>query len=380
MKVFPLTRSVRAAAIWSAVLAVPTLLLSCSILSGFYLVMILVFLMPVALCMAGLCGGALPMGVGAAASLAAMWILAGEKGLALAAAYLLPIVGAFVYLTVRRVPFWKACVSMIGVHIACFAGVYALLQGWSGGRLYQAAGEAAADAVKRWMLGDFLLVELYRLDEIRLTAQQVEEMKQSLRAAQRLFGHVLTEDVRTDMLLSLQSTVSSRLESLVPGVIASQSVLGGVGCLLLPLRIGYVTEEKRQFLAGSASEGTAADEKHAVDFPDLGMPPLRTWFIPRGVGWQVGAALAAGYLMQYSDSSVVTLAGLILYNAAAAVFTVQGLALFNYMQHLRGRKQFWRVFIPLLLLATRIPMILGIFDQAVNIRGLRKPREPKEDI
>lgn len=382
MKDFPLIRSARAAVIWSAALAIPTLLLSRSVLGGLYLAMILVFLTPIALCVAGLCGGALPMGVGTLAALAAMQMLAGGKGFTLAAVYLLPIVGAFVWIVTRRVPFWKGCAVMIGVHIACFAAAYALLQGWFGGRLYQSAGDAAVSAIEQWEMGDFLLFEMFRGGLIDLTSQQAAELQQSLSAAELFGGGLrLPQEVRKDMLLSVQALVSGRLESLVPGLIASQSILGGVGCLVLPLRLGYVAQEKRQFAAEAGPEDEAdATEKRAVDFPDLGMPPLRSWFIPRGVGWQVAAALAVGYLIRGSSVPVISLAGLILFNAASAVFTIQGLALLNFMQHLRGRKRAWRIVISALLLLTRIPMILGLFDQAVNIRGLRKPREPKEDI
>ena len=382
MKDFPLIRSARAAVIWSAALAIPTLLLSRSVLGGLYLAMILVFLTPIALCVAGLCGGALPMGVGTLAALAVMQMLAGGKGFTLAAVYLLPIVGAFVWIVTRRVPFWKGCAVMIGVHIACFAAAYALLQGWFGGRLYQSAGDAAVSAIEQWEMGDFLLFEMFRGGLIDLTSQQAAELQQSLSAAELFGGGLrLPQEVRKDMLLSVQALVSGRLESLVPGLIASQSILGGVGCLVLPLRLGYVAQEKRQFAAEAGPEDEAdATEKRAVDFPDLGMPPLRTWHIPRGIGWQVGAALIAGLVLRNVETPALAVAGMILYAGASAVFTLQGLALLNFMQHMRGRKRVWRVIIPLLLMLTRILSLLGILDQVINLRGLRKPREPKEGL
>ena len=379
MKDFPLTRSARAAVIWSAVLVIPILLLSRSLVGGLYAALVLIYLAPVLLCTAGLCAGALPMALGLTAALVSMHMLAGEKGLIAGAVYLLPLVGAFVWIILRRIPFWKGCAVMIGVHVACFAALYALLQGWTEASLYQAAGKAAEDALRQWELGDYLLIELYdRIGVIQLTQERAQQLRDSMADSLRSGMFSIPEEVRKDMLLSVNALVSSQLESMVPGLIAGQSVLGGVGCLLLPLRFGYLAEEKRQFLR----QDEEADEtaKRTMNFPDLGMPPLRTWFIPRGMGWQVGVALAGGYLLQYSGTPALAVAGMILYSAASAVFSLQGLALLNYIQHMRNRKRTWRIIVPLLLMMTRLLMILGVFDQLVNLRGLRKPREPKEGI
>ena len=117
-----------------------------------------------------------------------------------------------------------------------------------------------------------------------------------------------------------------------------------------------------------------------MDFPDLEMPPLQTWHIPRGIGWQVGLALIGGYLLRFSGTHAVKIAGIMLYAAASGVFMIQGAAFINFMQKRRGTKRFWRVLVPLLLMTTPFLMFIGIFDQFNNVRGLRKPPEPKEDI
>ena len=109
------------------------------------------------------------------------------------------------------------------------------------------------------------------------------------------------------------------------------------------------------------------------------MPPLSMWFVPRGYGWQLGLMLVAGYVLGGSAASGAAIAGRILYAAANAVFTIQGLAVINFMQKARGVKLARRVIVPALLLLFSILPFLGIFDQVANIRGLRKPKEPKED-
>jgi hypothetical protein len=59
---------------------------------------------------------------------------------------------------------------------------------------------------------------------------------------------------------------------------------------------------------------------------------------------------------------------------------IQGAALVNELQHRRGSRAGWRFAIPLLLSFTAVLLFAGIFDQIVNVRGLRKPPEPKEEF
>ena len=120
-------------------------------------------------------------------------------------------------------------------------------------------------------------------------------------------------------------------------------------------------------------------EKQKVDFPTLDMPPFQTWHIPRGIGWQVGVALIGGYLLRYSRTFALKIAGIMLYGAASSVFMIQGAAFINFIQKRRGSRRFWRVIVPLLLMTTPFLTFIGIFDQMNNARGLRKPPEPKED-
>ena len=377
MKEFPLYRSLRAGIVGTLLVSAPLLLFSRSALGGMYLVFFLVLLVPLALCMAGLCCGSLPMALGLAAALISMYRLLGQAGLLLTCIYLLPIVGAFVAVIVLKAPFWRGCAVMIGVHAASLVLVYVVLQRMTGGSLYTAAGEAAAKALRDWELGDIMLYQLYSTGLIGLK----EDLPQTMFS--------LPEAAREDMLLSVRSLVSTQLERLVPSLIVTQSIQGGVLCLLLPLRFGFIMQEKRQFLSAEkverldgedGDEGEEERKKQKVDFPDIGMPPFNTWFIPRGVGWQVGVALALGYLLRTSATPALFIAGLLLYAAASSVFTIQGAAALNFLQKARGTSRAFRVILPLLLGTTSLLMLLGIFDQINNFRGLRKPREPKEDF
>ena len=376
MKDFPLWRSPKAAIVSTLLIAAPVLLLSLSPLSGMYAVLLVIFLLPLAVCLAGLTAGALPMLLGTAAGLVSLTVLGGRPGLILGSVYLLPIVAAFVLVVALRVPFRQSCPALIGVHLLALAGCYLLLQSWSGGNLYDQAGVAVMNALDRWELGDTMLYQLYSMGLVDLP----ENLRGS--ALQRVLGgYVLSEAARSDLLLSVRTLVTTLLSSLVPNLIVSQSILGGVGCLLLPLRFGYLAAERRAFLSETA-EGTVTDAqgRAQVDFPDLQMPRFETWHLPRGIGWQVGAALVAGYFLRSSASEGLRVAGAILYTAARSLFIIQGAALVNFMQKARGTKRTWRVIVPILLMLFSVLVFLGIFDQISNIRGLRKPRDTKEDF
>ena len=371
MKDFPLIRSVRSAVIGTLLTALPLIVFSYSGPGALYSVMLVFYALPVAMCMLGLICGSLPMAAAAGAGLFAMYRAAGQPGLLLGCAYLLPILCCFVLAVALRIPFRQSCPAMILVHVLALAGCYLLLQRWCGGDLYAYAGQAAADALSKWELGDSMLYQLYSTGLISVP----ESMRENL-LLPVLGGYTLSAAARSDMLLSVRTLITELLTASVPGFIVTQSIYGGVGCLLLPLRLGWVAAERRAFVN---LEDDSADAPRKPDFPDLHMPGFETWHIPRGLGWQVGAALAAGYFLRASVSAAVSTAGVILYAAASAVFTIQGAALLNFMQKRRGTKRFWRMAVPLLLMMLSVLVFLGIFDQISNARGLRKPRDTRED-
>ena len=294
MKDFPLYRSSQACFAGLLLIVGPLIIFSVSSLTVLYVVFAVLFLLPMAVCIAGLCCGLIPMAAGTLAGLLAMYHALGPTGLGLTAIYLLPIVGAFVAIIHWRVPFWKGCAALIGVHLVSLAAVYVLLQQLTGWQLYAAAGNAAADWLRNWELGDIMLVQLYSSGLIDMEASLQQDL------------YTLSDAAREDMLLSVRTLVTSQLETLVPNIIVSQSILGGVLCLLLPLRFGFIAEEKRAFLRknqgrpvkraeddpgpvlipDAETEKAEPAPKEKIDFPDLGMPPFHQWHIPRGKGWR----------------------------------------------------------------------------------------------
>ena len=370
-------RSVKSAVVGSILLMIPYLLLLpgreiLGPLPAVYAVMLTVYLLPLALCLVTMVCGTLPMLIGLITALSTVTTLMGTTGLTLCALYALPVVGAFLVLVQMQVPFKKSCPIMIGVHVAALALVFAASQKMTGGDLYNRAGSAVADFLKSWNMGDLLLYEFYSMGLIDLRESLRDNALQS-----GLYSFTLSDAAREDMLLSVRTMITGQLQLLIPNLIATQSILGGVACLLLPLRFGYLAEEKRAFLRDEPMGELG--EKQKVDFPTLDMPPFQTWHIPRGIGWQVGVALIGGYLLRYSRTFALKIAGIMLYGAASSVFMIQGAAFLNFFQKRRGSRRFWRVIVPLLLMTTPFLTFIGIFDQMNNARGLRKPPEPKED-
>ncbi|MBQ7655291.1 MAG: DUF2232 domain-containing protein [Clostridia bacterium] len=371
-------RSVKSAVIGSLLVIIPYALLLpgrdiLGPLPAVYAVMLTAILLPTALCLITMVCGTAPMLVAVGAAMSVLYTLMGVTGFALSALYVLPILAAFLVIMRREVPFKKSCPIMIGVHVAALAAVFAVCQRLTGGDLYNAAGNAVADFLKQWDMGDLLLYEFYSMGLIDLRESLRDNALQS-----SLYTFALSDAAREDMLLSVRTMITGQLQMLIPNLIVTQSIQGGVACLLLPLRFGYLAEEKRAFRR-EEPVGTPG-EKQAVDFPTLDMPPFQTWHLPRGIGWQVGAALVGGYVLRLSGTFALRIAGIMLYGAASSIFVIQGAAFINFMQKQRGTKRFWRVLVPLLLMTTPFLMFIGIFDQLNNVRGLRKPPEPKEDI
>ena len=376
----PLVRSVKACVTGALLVSLPFLFFMLpgqrilGPLPAVYATLLILYLLPAALCLVTTVCGLAAAIVGLTAAMACMAALTGTQGLALALLYVVPVLAAFLTVIRFEIPFWKSLLTMIVVHAAALTAVYVLARRMAGGDLYNGAGEAVAAFLENWDMGDLMLYQMYSMGLIDLKSDLADNA-----LLQVMGGYQLSSAARADMLLSVRSLITGILRSMVPHLIVSQSITGGTACLLLSLRFGFLAEEKREFLRDdSFIEEAEGEKKQAVHFPDLGMPPFSQWHIPRGMGWKVGAALAAGYLLRISVEPALGTAGVLLYGAASSIFTIQGLAALNHFQKKRGSRRFWRVLVPLLLMTTGIPVVIGVFDQINNFRGLRKPPEPKE--
>ena len=383
-KQLPFVRSVKACVTGALLVALPFLFFMLpgqrilGPLPALYASLLILYLLPAALCLVTTVCGLASALAGLAAAMACMAALTGPQGMALAALYLVPVFAAFLIVMRFEIPFWKSLLAMIAVHAGSLTCVFLLARGMAGGDLYIGAGNAVASFLESWDMGDLMLYQLYSMGMIDLKSDLAGSALMQVAG-----GYALSDAARADMLLSVRSLITSLMRGMAPHLIVSQSITGGTACLLLSLRFGYLAEEKRAFLRDDTPIEEAEGEpkqKRPVSFPDLGMPPFNQWHIPRGMGWQVGLALAAGYVLRTGDAPALETAGVLLYGAASSVFSIQGLAAVNFLQKKRGSRRFWRVLVPLLLSGTAIPVFVGLFDQINNFRGLRKPPEPKEDF
>lgn len=369
MKELPLIRSGKAALISTLLLTVPILLLSLDPMIGLYAVLLIVLWMPAGACTAALTGGIAPAAAGISVSIYACAQVMGLPGMISACVYLIPIFIAFLVVHRLKLPFFKGCAAMMLTHIIAAAGVYLYLQQLFNQQLYRAAADGAMQWFSSQEGGDTLLYMLYQHGLIPLNT----EMKEEMQALLPTIPFALSPALRQEMLLSLGAMTEELLFEMTLLLFTLQAFLSGVACMLLPQRFGKLLYAKQQFLAG---EGAVLPP-----FPDLKMPPLSLWHLPRGIGWKVAVVWIAGSFLQsiQADQSI-QIAGAILNNCATAVFTWQGAALLNFVQKAKGTRRAFRVLLPLLLLVLGVLPYMGIFDQIINLRGLRKPPEPKEDF
>lgn len=361
MRVFSLIRSPRAAVLWTIVLLLPLALMLASPLLMPYGLLMTYYVAPCALCMASVLGGLLPMLAGIVSCVAAMHIFFGLTGALLGCLYLLPVCAAFIAVFSVKPKFIKAVIAVGGAMFCSQIALFFLLQSMTGGQMYLAAGDAVGAYVASMPECDMLLITLYQSGLIGAASELSGDM-----LIETIGGYTLTEAARQDFLLSLSNIVGNLLSALVPSAIVSHSVYIGVAAVALTVRSGRVQWQREAF---------RSDQQDHASFPDLSMPPLAKWHLPRGWGMRVGV-LAVGYLiMSFGRSQALLLAGTLMYAAFSSVYAIQGIAFVNFIQHKRDTKISWRIFAPILmfLFVHQALVILGVVDQISGARALRPP-------
>lgn len=366
MKDFPLIRSAKAALVGMAVLVLPVVLLALMPDTGMYALMAVALLMPMGMCVVAAVGGIAPAAMGLIGSAVACFRLTGVHGLLVCTGYLGAVLAALLWFVWKKPAFFKGCAVMIVVHMMALGLSLVYVQSLFDNQLYQKAADGVMQYVAARPDGDAMLVQLYSMGMIDLPQEMASQL---IVLNNGMFA--MSNTVRQDMLLSLGALTEDTLQALMPVLLIKHSIISGVGCLLLSMRFGKLYHEKLLF--------KAQENEKLAPFPQVDMLPLSLWHLPRGMGWKVGLAWGLGYFLQ-NVQGAAGIAGAILYLAADAVFIWQGVALLNFTQKAKGTKRPMRVILPCLFYGLGILGYLGVFDQIVNLRGLRKPPEPKEDI
>ena len=321
---------------------------------------------PATLMITGMTAGFIPMGACLAILLAA-FALAGPLPVAACAAFfLLPATAVFVICLLRRMPFWHACGLVAGTLLASQMLLFLWLQSRTSGQLSLAAGSLAAQYVNSLPYRDQFLYTLATAGFL-----QVPSSMQDTAIVAIPGGYGLSAEVINELLLQVRSVSGVMVESMLPTLFISGSGLNALLGLSLGIRDGRRAAQTRAYRR----------EEELQEIPDLGMPPLRDWHLPRPWGLRI-AVLGLGYfLARFSSGGALAMLGLLMFQVFALCFSVQGLAALNASQHRRGTGRFWRkavVVMALLLRFMQIALIiLGVIDQITNARGLRPPMQPR---
>ncbi len=409
MRSFPLVRAGKPTVLMCCVMILPLALFSLPPMSGVISAVFIYTLYPCLILIAGLWGGSLAMGAGVLAAAAALYVPFGAVGAGLSLVYLLPFTAAFVYVVEKRISFFKAGGVMAGIllvsQVACFVWLKSLA---AEGDVYRAAGDGVAALVRQSAMCDEILQVLYQNGIVTIRS----EMKSAAFAMSGEY-YVLTDTGRNEMLLSIASLVEDAVSTL-PGMIVSGSILYGVGGLGLSLYIGRISAQRRAFRykremevreavrarREAAKNGTPADGAPKVEtaqafrerlekaeqetpdgFPDLKMPKLSEWYLPRGYGLKVGL-LALGYLpMLFSAAQAVVAFGQMAVAVFSAVYMLQGMASLNFIQKKAGVRAPGRraTLIVVFIVFREIFQWLGVIDQIANFRALRPPLHQNTD-
>lgn len=330
--------------------------------------MILLAVGPASLMLVGLTAGFLPMGLCLAAMLTALAWCGGARLMGFGALYLLPVTAVFAVCLMKKIPFWRACGFLAGTLMGAQLCGYLLLQAMTGGQLYAAAGGLAAQVINSLSFRDQFLYSLASMGLLN-----VPESMRGTAFVSVPGGYVLSDAVVEELLLQVRSYVWQILEGLTPSSLISGSGLNALAGLSLGIHFGKTAAEKRAFRRDEPLQA----------IPDLDMPPLRLWHIPRPWGLRLGLLAVGLVLTRISAGGSMYMLGAMMTQAFMLCFGAQGLAAMNFSQHRRGTGKGWRGLVIVMALLLRFMqialVIVGIIDQISNTRGLRPPLQPRNE-
>ena len=316
---------------------------------------------PAILMIIGLWAGFLPMGV-CLILLTAAFGLSGPLALmGFAVLYLAPVTLAWVCCSLRQTPFFLCFGLLAAVLAVSQLIIFIILEAITGGQLYLTAGSLAAQALYDLPWRDSLLYTLVTSGFLEIPLSMRETAIVTLPT-----GNALSMEVISELLLQVRGYVQSLLEGVFPSLLVSGSGLNALLGISLSLRWGQRAAQRR---------AVRLDED-ALPLPNLGMPPLRTWHLPRPWGLRIGILGLGYFLAKYADGSLASL-GAMMFQVFSFCFGVQALADINEAQHRRGSSRGWRTAVVVLSLLLRFMQIalivLGVMDQITNARKLRPP-------
>lgn len=356
------------AAVTSCVLCV-LLLLLCQFAAfpAINVATVTLMLMPVFLMMTGLIAGFMPMAACALMALVSLLTSGGGTLLFYGALYLLPMLAVFTYGVYKRQPFWQVLLMVIGALFAAQILIFVLLQRATNFTLYETAANAVANFVNDSPVRDSMLYVFCTSGLLDIPATMRDTALTVLEDGSFYFS----QEAVTELLSQIRSLISMQLQSLMPSLLVSGSVLSGVMGLGFGVHYGQRSRHRRAVRLNEPEQ----------DIPVLDMPPLSRWHIPRPWGIRIGI-LGLGYLLvRIAMNETMLLIGALMWQVFAVCYSLQGLAAIHYTQKQRGTSKFWRVALIVasmtLSFMQTVLIIFGILDQITDARGLRPPLAPR---
>ena len=329
---------------------------------------VVLFVGPMWLLISTLTAGLVPALICLVMMLISLAVSGGMLVCAFGAGYLLPMMAAWLWCLTEKKRFWTSCGAVMAALVVSLAAIYMILQGMTKGMLYDAAGGAAAAAVNVLPARDSLLYMLASNGLLGLPSSMQDTALVAVPG-----GYILSAEAVSELLLQIRSMVSSLLQGLIPSMLISGSAQNAVAGIALSIYFGRRAAQRRAYKYNEEEQET----------PDLSMPPLRTWHIPRPWGLRIGL-LASGYLLIRSGSNgMLVMLGTMMWQTFCFCYIVQGLATLNHSQHRRGTAKGWRVAVIVLAFVFRFMQValavVGVVDQISDSRGLRKPLLPHNE-
>ncbi len=352
---YPLVRKPTTALIWLAAYAL--LLWAAANIPLFFI--LLCFISPALLSLCGIRCGLLPMAACALMAPAAAFLtFGGTLAPLLCALYLWPFAVIHAVCFARKIPFLQSVAAHVAVLAVSQTAILLILRPYLGGNLFSGGADFLVQQISASPYGDQILLQLYQSRLLDVP----EEMLKGVRALMEAFiaslaPGSLMPSVRTELLNGLRTLLENSLYSFLPATVINNAILAGVFGVAFPI----VAARSRQI-------------------PVMEMAPFATWHLSRSNGLKVFILGLGNFLPTLFPNPGMLLAGNMMWAAFSTIFVIQGAALMDFFQTRGGNRPFTRrlwpcviyLFIPTLL------MIMGVADQFLNIRGIRKPKD-RED-
>ena len=323
---------------------------------------------PVVIMLTGPLAGLIPMAISAGMTLGMLFATGGFMLFAFGTLYLVPMTVLYAYCLLQRKNFWVTIGMVTGALSGMLIVMFVILQSMTGWQLYATVGDAVAGYLRDMPYRDGMLSLLCQMGMLQVPASMQDTALVAVEG-----GYVFSAEVTQELLRQARTVSMVYVQQMLPSMLISGSVLNTLMGVSFGIYYGKRAAQRRAFKRNEPEQ----------DIPDLNMPPLSQWYIPRPWGSRIGI-LAVGYVLtSIATNDTIYMMGAMMWQVFYVCFAVQGLASVHYNQKKRGTGRFWRT--ALIVAAMMIPtvqtvlMVMGVFDQINNYRGLRPPLQPRNN-